>query len=90
MSKKNIIRAWKDAEYRASLSDAERAMLPENPAGAIEMPDDELRNVEGGRGLSLVAGDPGGVQFVTASWLCNCDNISQAMSATSTCCCMSI
>jgi len=35
MSTRNIIRAWKDASYRNSLSDAERAALPPNPAGSI-------------------------------------------------------
>jgi mersacidin/lichenicidin family type 2 lantibiotic len=37
MSHVNIIRAWKDEEYRSSLSDAERALLPDNPAGLIEL-----------------------------------------------------
>jgi mersacidin/lichenicidin family type 2 lantibiotic len=35
MSKQDIIRAWKDAAYRDSLSAAERAALPDNPAGAM-------------------------------------------------------
>jgi mersacidin/lichenicidin family type 2 lantibiotic len=37
MSKLNIIRAWKDEEYRRGLSDAERACLPGNPAGAVDL-----------------------------------------------------
>ena len=37
-----IIRAWKDPEYRLNLSVEEQALLPENPAGAIELTDDEL------------------------------------------------
>ena len=49
MSHQNIIRAWKDEEYRNSLSDAERAQLPENPAGLIELPDEELDAVAGGQ-----------------------------------------
>ena len=48
MTKKDIIRAWKDAEYRASLSEAERAMLPEHPAGLIELTDTEMAMVAGG------------------------------------------
>src|SRR4051794_23240689 len=28
----DVVRAWKDSEYRAGLSEAERAALPENPA----------------------------------------------------------
>jgi mersacidin/lichenicidin family type 2 lantibiotic len=49
MSKQNIIRAWKDEAYRRSLSDAERALLPENPAGLIELTDAELGAVTGGQ-----------------------------------------
>jgi mersacidin/lichenicidin family type 2 lantibiotic len=48
MSQQNVIRAWKDPEYRASLSDAQRAMLPENPAGMVELEPAELNRVEGG------------------------------------------
>jgi len=48
MTKKDIIRAWKDAEYRASLSEAERAMLPDHPAGLIELTDSEMAMVAGG------------------------------------------
>ncbi len=49
MSNINIIRAWKDAEYRNSLSAAELAALPENPAGLVELPDEEMAAVAGGR-----------------------------------------
>ncbi len=49
MSKKDIIRAWKDAEYRQSLSETERAMLPEHPAGLIELSDADLGIVSGGK-----------------------------------------
>ncbi len=48
MSKVDIIRAWKDEEYRSSLSEAERAKLPEHPAGVIELTDVELERVAGG------------------------------------------
>jgi mersacidin/lichenicidin family type 2 lantibiotic len=47
MSHKQIIRAWKDEEYRLSLSEAEQALLPENPAGVIELADVELETVGG-------------------------------------------
>ena len=49
MNNVNIIRAWKDAEYRNSLSAAELAALPENPAGLVELPDEEMAAVAGGR-----------------------------------------
>ncbi len=49
MSEKLIIRTWKDEEYRNSLSEVERAKLPQNPAGlAIELTDAELDNAAGG------------------------------------------
>ena len=48
MSNKKAIRAWKDEEFRLSLSDAERASLPQNPAGPIELSDTELGAVGGG------------------------------------------
>jgi len=44
-----IIRAWKDPEFRASMSEEEKSQLPENPAGAIELTDDELDMATGGQ-----------------------------------------
>ena len=49
MSPINIIRAWKDAEYRQSLSAAELAMMPAHPAGLIQLTDDDLESIAGGR-----------------------------------------
>jgi mersacidin/lichenicidin family type 2 lantibiotic len=49
MSKKvDVARAWKDAEYRASLTEEERNALPPNPAGDVELSDSELEAVAGG------------------------------------------
>jgi mersacidin/lichenicidin family type 2 lantibiotic len=48
MSNIDVIRAWKDADYRRSLSDAERASLPANPAGRIELTAADLQVVSGG------------------------------------------
>jgi len=48
MLNQKIIRAWKDPGYRNSLSEAERASLPGNPAGPIELSDADLGNVAGG------------------------------------------
>ena len=36
MSNLEIIRAWKDPDYRRSLTDAQRSQLPAHPSGAIE------------------------------------------------------
>jgi mersacidin/lichenicidin family type 2 lantibiotic len=48
MSKAIIIRAWRDEEFLLSLSAAERALLPQHPAGLIELNDEELEPVAGG------------------------------------------
>lgn len=48
MSTPDVIRAWKDADYLASLSEAQRAVLPAHPVGAIELETDELSSVAGG------------------------------------------
>ena len=49
----DIIRAWKDEAYRASLSTEEQAMLPENPAGALELSDAELEAVHGAQLIGI-------------------------------------
>ena len=49
MSTNTIARAWKDAEFRASLRADESAAIPANPAGTIELPDEALSEVNGGR-----------------------------------------
>jgi mersacidin/lichenicidin family type 2 lantibiotic len=48
MSPEEIIRAWTDEEFYLSLSDQQRALLPQNPAGMIELNDDELGDIAGG------------------------------------------
>lgn len=48
MSHVDVIRAWKDEEYRLSLSEKERAALPANPAGLIELTAADLEKVVGG------------------------------------------
>lgn len=55
MKKETMIRAWRDEEFRASLSDAELAELPEHPAGLLDVDDDMLRSVGGGLGRSTPA-----------------------------------
>ncbi len=48
MSQENIIRAWKDSDFRNSLSEAEKALLPEHPAGLMQLSDRQLSAVAGG------------------------------------------
>lgn len=62
----NVIKAWKDPIYRASLSTKERESLPAHPAGNIELSDNELDSASGA--ASTV---PCGIaSFVTAA-ACN-------------------
>jgi mersacidin/lichenicidin family type 2 lantibiotic len=49
MNSVNVIRAWKDDVYRGDLSEGERALLPDHPAGVVELTSGELANVAGGR-----------------------------------------
>ena len=48
MSTLDIVRAWKDEEYCETLSDTQRASLPQNPAGIVELTDEQLRAAGGG------------------------------------------
>ena len=56
MTHLNIVRAWKDEEYRLSLSEAERALLPGHPAGAIDLTDAALGEAAGGLALTTTGG----------------------------------
>ena len=47
MSKMDVIRAWRDPEYRATLSSEELSRLPSNPAGLVELTDEELGRASG-------------------------------------------
>lgn len=43
----DLIRAWKDESYRETLTPEQQAALPANPAGAIELNEEELASVDG-------------------------------------------
>lgn len=47
MSSHQIVRAWRDHEYWLSLTETDRAQVPENPAGLVELMDVELEHVTG-------------------------------------------
>jgi mersacidin/lichenicidin family type 2 lantibiotic len=48
MSQLNVVRAWKDEAYRLGLPEADRARLPENPAGFLEQTEAEMEQAVGG------------------------------------------
>jgi mersacidin/lichenicidin family type 2 lantibiotic len=51
----DIVRAWKDASYRQSLSPEQRALVPASPVGEFELGEAELDAINGmGQGGSLV------------------------------------
>ena len=50
MSIEDIIRAWKDEDFRDNLDKNSRDLVPKNPAGPIELPENELRKVAGANG----------------------------------------
>ena len=81
MSQLDVIRAWKDEEYRLSLSDAERATLPDHPAGLIELSDADLFEAAGGTTSEpcLVTAIITAISAVTklASCSLNCNTIAQ-------------
>ena len=53
MKSEEIVRNWKDATYRFGLSDKEQALLPDDPAGVIELTDAELNGVDGGSLITI-------------------------------------
>lgn len=65
MSNIDIIRAWKDEEYRNSLSEEQRSQLPENPVGMLELTSAEMQAVLGG-GLN----NGGGAETSTNGQVC--------------------
>ncbi|MBV6622421.1 MAG: mersacidin/lichenicidin family type 2 lantibiotic [Rivularia sp. (in: Bacteria)] len=68
MSNIDIIRAWKDEEYRNSLSEEQRSQLPENPAGMVELSDEDMESMAGGVYLYPTSA----VGFTTKASVYNC------------------
>ncbi len=54
MKREDVVRAWKDPTYRASLSAEEREALPECPAGSplAELHEEQLHGIVGGMQLT--------------------------------------
>jgi mersacidin/lichenicidin family type 2 lantibiotic len=48
MHKIDVVRAWRDEEYRNSLTPEQLASLPESPAGVATVDEGALRSVTGG------------------------------------------
>lgn len=49
----DTVRAWKDENYRQSLSNEQINTLPTNPAGELELSNADLESINGGNGFGL-------------------------------------
>jgi mersacidin/lichenicidin family type 2 lantibiotic len=61
MNSTEIVRSWKDEDYRLSLGAREQTLLPDSPVGIVALSDEELSEVGGGTtgillGVPLVIG----------------------------------
>ena len=76
MSNVDVVRAWKDKDYRSSLSSEALAAVPPNPAGLIEISDEDLGNVSGGTiGCPTIGCTTGHIcisVIVSCVWTCGC------------------
>jgi mersacidin/lichenicidin family type 2 lantibiotic len=61
MSQLDIVRAWKDATYRRSLTPQQRANLPGNPAGELALSDEEML---------VASGLKNEARYITTAWFC--------------------
>ena len=52
MTVQHIIRAWRDPLFRSGLTEGERALVPDNPAGMIELHGTALDAVAGASGVA--------------------------------------
>ncbi len=71
MSVQDIIRAWKDAEFRASLSEEQLKQLPAHPAGRVELEDAELDAAGGALPTTQVQWC---TNFCTMRSVCSCSD----------------
>ena len=53
----DVVRAWRDEEYRNSLSAEELASLPESPAGFATVEDSALKSITGASGRPSTIGE---------------------------------
>lgn len=70
----DAVRAWKDPDYRATLNEAERSLMSENPAGTLELNEVELSGVNGALeaflSLTIVGGPCTTTVVVTTPIIC--------------------
>ncbi len=79
MNKTDVIRAWKDPVYRASLSEEAQAALPQHPAGLTELSDDQL--MAGGASTPVTTA-PTCTNYTFLNWRSCCPPITTAINCT--------
>ena len=50
MTANEIVRIWKDEDYQSVYQSEAMTFMPSNPAGLIELTDEELLGIDGGTG----------------------------------------
>jgi len=70
MKANDYIRAWKDPDYRASLSAEQRAALPAHPCAEVELSDEVLGQIAGGANQVTGLDECGLSCLCTATWVC--------------------
>jgi mersacidin/lichenicidin family type 2 lantibiotic len=81
MSRLDVIRAWKDPDYRMSLTQAERTQLPAHPAGLVELTDAQIGSVEGGTNPWTILVPIGYTLIALSIAYCNCSSPSKPPSS---------
>ncbi len=79
MNKTDVIRAWKDPLYRATLSEEQQAALPHHPAGLTELSDDQLRTSGAGE---VVTTAPNCTNYTFINLRACCPPITTAINCT--------
>jgi mersacidin/lichenicidin family type 2 lantibiotic len=67
MKKEKILRAWRDPEFRESLSPEELAALPDHPSSALELRDEQLTLAVGGTAIAPIGSDTVGTSNTPAT-----------------------
>ena len=66
----DVVRAWKDEEYRLSLSEEQRLSLPASPVGEVELTDADLEAVYGGHRRGGSSNNSNGCSGICISFQC--------------------
>lgn len=79
----DVVRAWKDAKYRRSLSPEQLAQLPENPAGMVELSDSELGAAGGAKPPIVLTTAVNCTLYSFGTWRgCGCGVLTTAVNCT--------